>query len=364
MKQTIAVTVVLLFSAACEMEEPSIDDAPPPIGGKADGDEIPSASPEKLGGALYQDRYSAGVAVDDAYVYWATGDYVERVSKSEADVSRGQYGRGSRISAVAENSTTLFWINYGQGSPHAQDKTSGTAHSVLVNPLYGWIVQDGRAHGLVADEEYVYWINDNGGYLECRVYRVPATGAPTATLLGTFQGGCGDAMAHDEDNIYFVANRRLVRLGKDDGTMTVLVSGLWPNAFLAIDDEWAYISSGTNVYSVAKQGGSFAQLTAERMPTEDDSWTSSLDVRFLAVDDNHIYWFTRGDFLNDGNGDLRYMSKDGTGSPKILADDLYEPRSLTSNGGYLYWSAIRQNPYGSYDAWMDVYRVPKPVIAP
>jgi hypothetical protein len=109
--------------------------------------------------------YADGIAVDGTYIYWADGGngYIGRAG------NRGQYAAqptwiqtpsAGGPTAVAVNSTSIYWTNYGGvsgsadlGSIERASVTDGSGATTLSIPGVN------RPNGIAVEGNYIYWTN-------------------------------------------------------------------------------------------------------------------------------------------------------------------------------------------------------------
>jgi hypothetical protein len=138
-----------------------------------------------------------------------------------------------------------------------------------------------------------------------------APGTPPVQLAGT--GGSALALALDDDNVYWTQMNALKMVSKRGGPQTLLASPTL-SAGVAVDDEAIY-------WTERDEGLVRKMLKADRVPvtlwTADPAdWTAAWPMD-VAVDQSHVYWYTRRTVwkLAKAGGAAAVVFSSGTGSP-------------------------------------------------
>jgi hypothetical protein len=230
----------------------------------------------KLGGApvtLATTSNPRGLALDDAYVYWAADGGIARVPKAG-------------------------------GAPEMLGAATG----------FPWFI--------AVDDTSAYWTTYTGGDL----MRVPKDGsaAPTALVSGE---AVAFGLALVGDRILYTDSDGVLSLPKAGGAATVLVTGSQSPWSIAVDATTAYWTEACGpdcgaVRSVPQGGGAPAELA------------TGLDAPSgIVTDGGELYW---ADFGGIGDGAIFKVVKEG-GAPVTLVSGLYEPLMVAVDQSCVYW---------------------------
>ncbi len=185
--------------------------------------------------------YLDGIAVDKNYVYWTDsfgGDVLAlpRKGSSALTISFAQ-GQMHPI-GVAVDATSVYWINYGDGSPNGavmKESLSGGASTTLASAQFG-------PQGIALDANNVYWTNNGGTVLKISI------NGGTVTTLATDQIN-PQAIVVDETNVYWTNSFSgvVMTVPIAGGTPTALASNQQNCYGIAVDATSLYWTSSTGV---------------------------------------------------------------------------------------------------------------------
>jgi len=239
--------------------------------------------------------------------------------------------------------------------------------------------------GIVADEAYVYWVEEGSGN-NGTVQSVPVTGGQKVELAHGQNAPV--YLVADTDHLYwttFASGGAIWRIRKDGSGQTQLSLATGPQGLAAdIQDVWWTNASDASVRHVAKTGGSpqilSSQLNDPRGIAVDPVggkvyWTSLAGGEILsasktsglkqtlvsgedhpfaiAVDDQYVYWtdagsYAAGDCSAADGKVVRAKKQDGTGRQELATGQAC-PLALWVDGGELYWTNTGTVTSGSYN---------------
>jgi hypothetical protein len=236
---------------------------------------------------------------------------------------------GTNLTAVALNSTRVFWPRWTSGG--------SAIWSVAKNGGEPVRVAGGTASAMVADDSYLYWTD------QYNLYSAPVGGGQVAQLASGFP--IGKLVLDEVGALYWTAgvasnSNGSVHRMQDRGD-TVLAADQHPTGALAVDSTWLYFADYDGMGSVRRvprKGG-----TLETLVACDQNCSPSA----IRVDVNNVYFrdqngnvFARG----KADGILRTIST-GNGSGYT-----YSPE-LDVNASLVYWNWTGGNaPYGIFRA--------------
>jgi hypothetical protein len=215
-----------------------------------------------------------GVAVDAVNVYWAQND----PNGTSGGVSKAALPNGSPVVPLVTGQSAFYLVTDGVKVYF----TRGQFGAVLSVPVGGGSptpIWSGNKfpYTIAMDGLNVYWgvFNNNLG-----IYKVPfATGSPVTEFVSGYNNTQG--VAADGTSIYFTTYLTSGGVYKTDpnGTSVVpLTTGL-PRPFgIAVDSNYAYVTTLTAVVRVPLSGGAAVPLASDNTPQQ------------IAVDSKAIYW--------------------------------------------------------------------------
>lgn len=208
------------------------------------------------------------MALDATTVYWA--------SEFEGIVSKAPLGGGvaatvvarqtmGAIHSIAVDEASVYWTS---GNGVAKALLAGGSSQTLES-------DDGAPMDIAVDDTNVYWTN---GFLGT-VMTAPKGGGGAATTVARAQSYPW-WIAIDETNVYWANwdDGTVMRVAKSGGAVTTLASGQSLLSSLAIDDASVYWASPDGVMKVSKQGGAITTLSSDK------------DSLGVAVDATSVYW--------------------------------------------------------------------------
>jgi hypothetical protein len=187
-----------------------------------------------------------------------------------------------------------------------------------------------RPTSIVVDDRAVYFTTD-GTTLSGRpsingsLAKVALDGGDTLLLTVDAIGSGYRTLASDGESLFFsTADGRILKISRDGGPVTELVSGRLGIAALAVDKDSVYFTvasdSDGEVARVPTSGGATENLaTGQRGPSA------------VAFDDANIYW------ANTSDGSVMKAPKAG-GAPTALATAQASPCGLSVSQGQIVWT--------------------------
>jgi formylglycine-generating enzyme required for sulfatase activity len=216
---------------------------------------------------------------------------------------------GSFTYAIAVDSTSVYWANYGSGGTVTKVATGGGT----VTPLASG---QSYPYGIAVDATSVYWTNS---YSPNTVMKVP-TGGGTLTTLASGQD-VARSIAVDATSVYWTNSYTVMKVATGGGDLTTLASGQnhpWGIAVDATSVYWTSANDGT-VMKVPTGGGDLTTLASGQNVPHD-----------IAVDARSVYWTT----WNDGT--VMKVSTSG-GSLTTLASGQNLPWGIAVDATSVYW---------------------------
>lgn len=194
------------------------------------------------------------VLTDDKYVYWASG-HIWRTPKSGGETVKLAAGKPTEMVMDDRN---IYWQNYvGEGMPpvpiHSAPKSGGEAKAIT-KPLI--------ASGLVVDDGFVYWTQNEG------IFRMPKSGGEPIKVYSPPDGQSAKGLTMDATHFYFAqgsGKNALVKILKDGSQPIQLAPAVNSTQKIAVDDENVYFVTDYQMFSsalskVSKTGGAVVQM--------------------------------------------------------------------------------------------------------
>jgi hypothetical protein len=224
-----------------------------------------------------------GIAVDDNNVYWVN----DHAGDDGGEILRAPKTGGPPTTLatvaispgrLAINDTNVFWTSCGDpgGDVMTVAKAGGTVTTLDTGSCFA---------GIVVDATRVYY----GNYSAYNIWSVATTGGERS-LIGPYQNRPG-SMAQDDNYVYWVNN------APNGGIAKVAKAGGGP---IAIASNQAFPTSvavdGTNVYWTLRDAHTLmtAPLDGGTVTTL-YTYTGSVTLSGLSVDDNVLYWTVTSD---------------------------------------------------------------------
>lgn len=310
---------------------------------KADGTNVQPSFITGLATADFNDRLVGDLIVTDSFIYWQEersndndGKYgrIGRATLAGASANSNFMKIGSSPTGLAVAGTSLIWSRH-EHSGLARSSLDGSS----VNDDFVPGPNAGMPSALVADQDYVYWLNgpDN------RIARAKRDGsAVTASFIDVGPYELSD-LAIDGTYIYFSFEsydylqfgsgpRGIGRVRRDgSGTAEILV-GDQPASDLVVTATHLYWTGYTNA-----AGTTIGRAAIDGTAVQPEFVTgfashSSESPQGLALSGSHLYW---ADMWNRRVG---RVNLDGTGLTHTFIDNTGESDSLAIDGTKLFWN--------------------------
>jgi len=219
------------------------------------------------------------MTVDDMFAYWASGSLgvVQRARVRGGVAQTLSTGLGAEFLAI--DGQNVYFT--GQFAYPTKVALSGGAATRLADSL--------GAAGMAIDRHNLYWTLRDGASTRGDVRQVSLSGGAVSTLA---QGeGAPQGIAADDEAVYWANNqsgeiRKFTHVG---GVVTTLAAGEFTPTVLAIDGTNVYFSALGGLRKVAKSGGTAVTLAASQ----------AFDIK---VDQTSVYW-------TDGSAVLKLTPK-------------------------------------------------------
>ncbi len=287
------------------------------------------------------ENYPRGLAVNTTHLYWGVGD---PRGMARDGMIRAQPKSGGAIVTLASNLwlprevrvdlSRVFWTNQAWGSSDPADDTSAL-HSV---PLQGGSRTPFKiaaswhfSADVFASSTQDLYVDLGAGNEQLDVIS-KGSGVERAIFTGTNQIL---AVVADDDGVYWVRNgapygAAILALPKGalaaSALSTVVDNGY--EASLALDKGWVYFATTSNIYRLARTGGSPELLIKNQYATR------------IAIDSSRLYWATTTYASNDSsNFSLHKTTLSGSGDV-IIATGAGRISHLESDGRCVYWTNV------------------------
>ena len=216
---------------------------------------------------------SAGIALDDDFVYFSTGNTILRVPKAggaPVPIASGLRGVNEMVLS-GDRVYLLSFVERSVPTPiQAVDKRGGKVDT-LVDQQMG-------ANNICVDADFIYWATPSG------IMRAKKDGSDVTTLYAP-PSGFTTRLALDADTLYFTegdGRNVLMKLPKAGGTPVKLAPAINTTYEIGIDSEFVYYfdDEGKDIAlrKVAKAGG-----TPITLDSGSGGWIGSLVVRQHAL---------------------------------------------------------------------------------
>ncbi len=255
-----------------------------------------------------------GIAVDDTDVYWSGSDVglVQKVSKMGGAPVTLAMPVGAR--GLALDDAFVYWAS--DAGIGRVPKAGGAPQMLGAATGYPWFI--------AVDDTTAYWTDHMGGH----VMAAPKDGSvPPVAIVTGLQITFGLALS--SDHVFFTDNaaEELLSVPKTGGQPTVMVAGTQAPWAIAVDATTAYWTEACGpdcgaVRSIPQNGG--APATVAEMLDSPGS---------VVVHGGSLYF---ADFGETGSGAILRVRKEG-GAPVTLADGLYEPEMVAVDDSCVYW---------------------------
>ncbi len=226
------------------------------------------------GGTVSGSGSPLGIACDSANIYSTDildGTVTEAQLSGLVEVSIDNQVSPAGIAVDANN---IYWTTLGS-TPDG----GGTVMATAIDgggPLVTLATGQQTPYGIAVANGNVYWQNlgtSVNGYKDGTVMMAPASGQSPPRVLASAQvasalepTGPADILAVDSNNLYWIANRDVMRMQLASGRTSQFGLGA-PPAGIAIDSNNLYYTLGADIMSVPLDGGSPVTLaTGQQSP--------------------------------------------------------------------------------------------------
>jgi len=207
------------------------------------------------------------MAVDDMFAYWASGSLgvLQRARVRGGVAQTLSTGLGAEFLAIDEQNVYFT----GQFAYPTKLALSGGAATRLTNSL--------GAAGMAIDRQNLYWTMRDGASTRGDVRQVSLSGGAVSTLA--HGEGMPQGIAADDEGVYWANNQsgEIRKLSHADGIVRTVVAGEFTPTVLAIDETSVYFSALGSLRKVAKSGGTAVTLAASQ----------AFDIK---LDGASVYW--------------------------------------------------------------------------
>lgn len=219
------------------------------------------------------------MAVDDMFAYWASGSLgvVQRARVRGGVAQTLSTGMGAEFLAI-DGQNVYFTGQFAY--PTKLALSGGGATRLADSP---------GAAGMAIDRHNLYWTVRDGASTRGDVRQVSLSGGAVSTLA---QGeGMPQGIAADDESVYWANNQsgEIRRFTHTGGLITTLAAGEFTPTVLAIDETSVYFSALDGLRKVAKSGGTPVTLAASQ----------AFDIK---LDQTSVYW-------TDGSAVLKLTPK-------------------------------------------------------